>query len=121
MMNVKLLPVIFCLVLSSTGVSQENKIIIIKDVTAFAEIIKDKNIQLVDVRTVSEYEKEKISNIINSNFYNEHSFTLNINKLDKETPVYLYCHSRVRSKKASKNLQRLGFKKTFDFSPGYKA
>jgi len=89
-------------------------------VEEFATHIKDKNVQLLDVRTEKEFVEshiEKAKNFdIQSEKFNELALTL-----DKNKPVYLYCRSGKRSKKASIELQKLGFQKIYDLKGGFSA
>ncbi|NND78860.1 MAG: rhodanese-like domain-containing protein, partial [Maribacter sp.] len=40
-------------------------------------------------------------------------------KLDKSKPVYLYCRSGSRSKKAAQKVLDMGFVKVYDLKGGY--
>ena len=44
-----------------------------------------------------------------------------INKLDKNKPIYIYCYSGVRSNRASKILKTAGFNQIYDYEGGWKA
>lgn len=79
--------------------------------------LKDKTIQLIDVRTPKEFEEEHIENAENINFYDE-DFTIKINKLNKDEPVYVYCRSGKRSGKSAKEFKKLGFTKIYDLEGG---
>jgi len=100
--------------------SQETEVIQKIEVSTFKEHIKNKEVQLIDVRTPKEYKQGAIKNAILMNFY-EDNFEEQLLTLNKEKPVYLYCHSGGRSGKASKKLFHLGFKKIYDLKGGYKA
>lgn len=81
-------------------------------------IEKDKNIQLLDVRTPKECSKGTIKNalevdVTNSNFENKVEEVL-----DKNKPVYVYCRSGGRSKIASKMLAEKGYT-TYNIVGGY--
>lgn len=80
-----------------------------------------KNVQLIDVRTPKEYDKGHIDNAVNINIYDKNQFLKQVTQFNKTQPIYLYCHTGVRSKKASKILQKLGFTKIYDFSEGWKS
>lgn len=81
----------------------------------------DKEVQLVDVRTPKEYQSGHIDDAVNINIYDKSLFLKQVKQLDKEAPVYVYCHIGGRSGKASKALEKLGFKNIYDFSGGWKA
>ena len=80
-----------------------------------------KDVQLVDVRTPKEYKAGHIDDAININIYNRETFTTKVKQLNKQAPIYVYCHIGGRSGKASKILDELGFKNIYDFSGGWKA
>jgi len=100
--------------------AQEGTVTIIDKVEVFEKIIEKKDIQLVDVRRTAEYKKGFIGNAMHINVLKEKSFKEKVSELDKEKPIYIYCHAGGRSKKASTILLELGFKEVYDFSPGYK-
>ncbi|MEM9362966.1 MAG: rhodanese-like domain-containing protein [Bacteroidota bacterium] len=83
------------------------------------ERVVDKEVQLVDVRTTKEYEAGHIGDAINFNISDGGKFLEQIKSLNKYEPVYLYCKSGVRSKRAAKLLQKEGFTQIFDYSGGY--
>ena len=78
-----------------------------------------KKVQLIDVRTPEEYAAGNIDNAVNYNIANEDTFLIQIQKLNKNLPVYLYCKAGVRSNKAAKLLKEEGFTKIFDYAGGY--
>ncbi|RED48305.1 rhodanese-like domain-containing protein [Seonamhaeicola aphaedonensis] len=80
-------------------------------------LLKDKTIQLIDVRTPKEFEEGHIKNANNIDFYSE-TFKEEITKLDPNKTLLLYCRSGGRSGKTSKILQELGFKKVYDLEGG---
>lgn len=73
---------------------------------------------LLDVRTPSEYAEGHIENAKNIDFSSA-SFESEIDKLDKEQTVFLYCAIGVRSTKAANLLRKKGFKHVFDLDGGY--
>ena len=86
----------------------------------FQEVVKDQSLQLIDVRTPKEYKEGYIALAKNISIKNRKKFKAAVQKLEKEKPIYVYCYSGVRSKRASKILKRLGFKKIVDFKGGWK-
>lgn len=80
----------------------------------------DKNIQLIDVRTPKEWVKGIIQNAIKINVTATNFENIALENLDKTKPVYLYCKSGVRSKKASQLLLKNGFK-PYNILGGYMA
>ena len=89
--------------------------------TEFKKQIKSsRDIQLIDVRTPDEFHNGHIANAENIN-YMSHSFKTNLERLDKNKAVYVYCHSGGRSAKAANVLVKAGFKKVYDLKGGYSA
>lgn len=82
------------------------------------QISKTDNIQLIDVRTSSEYTQGNIPNSQNWDFLNG-DFEKNLDKLDKDKAVYIYCASGNRSGKAANILEDKGFKEVYDLRGGY--
>ncbi len=77
----------------------------------------EKEIQLVDVRTPSEFSEGYISYAENINVMAS-DFEQKIQKLDKEKPVYIYCRSGQRSNKAAQKMKELGFEEIYDLEGG---
>jgi rhodanese-related sulfurtransferase len=75
----------------------------------FAREIAKEGVQLVDVRTASEYAEGHIPNAVNIDV-NLPDFADKIGKLDKDRTVAIYCRSGRRSKKAAEQAVKLGFK-----------
>lgn len=82
-----------------------------------AKVKTTKDAQLLDVRTPQEWEAGKIasSKCIN---YNDATFKQQIEKLDKNKPVFVYCAAGGRSSKAAPILQQAGFKYIYNLTGG---
>lgn len=78
-----------------------------------------KDVQLIDVRTPEEYEGGHIDDAVNYNIIDSDGFLKQIESLDKEEPVYLYCKMGGRSSRAAQLLKEQGFTKIYDYSGGY--
>jgi len=104
----------------SNSLKENNKIIVV-NVNTIKNKVLNKEVQFVDIRTPKEYNAGYIDDAINIGIADKHKFTLAIQKLDKEKPVYIYCYSGWRSHRAAKLLVTLGFNKIYDFKGGYKA
>lgn len=93
-----------------------------EDVTVekFAALMAKNESQIVDVRTPGEWAEGTIKNAAKINFYDE-NFKSQLNKLDKEKPVYVYCKSGGRSGKAAKQMEEMGFKKVYNLIGGMDA
>ena len=85
---------------------------------AFADKIKAiPNAQIIDVRSPEEYTGQHIDNAVNIN-WNGEDFEGEVSKYDKSKPVFVYCMSGGRSKKAAEKLQELGFKTIYELDGG---
>lgn len=93
--------------------------IVILNKQQYTEAIDSKKVQLVDVRTPSEYNSGHIKNAINIDFFNASKFENSFEKLNKNKPVYLYCRSGARSQKAARKLAGMGFSEIYDLRGGY--
>lgn len=91
----------------------------IKIVTAeeMKELSQLDDVQLLDVRTPEEYAEGYIDGFQNIDFLSE-SFQDDIEKLDKNKPVIVYCKSGGRSGRCSKLMLEKGFKKIYDLEGG---
>ncbi len=81
------------------------------------EAINESDIQLIDVRTIEEFEEGKIKNAQNICVSNN-DFIDKAKKLNKNKPVYVYCKASKRSKKAVEILKDMGFKKIIELQGG---
>ncbi|MBR5105665.1 MAG: rhodanese-like domain-containing protein [Alistipes sp.] len=79
------------------------------DAAEFAREIAKEGVQLVDVRTASEYAEGHIPNAVNIDVFDS-NFAEKIAELDKEQTVAIYCRSGRRSKSAAEQAVKLGFK-----------
>lgn len=73
--------------------------------------------QLIDVRTPSEYAGGHLQNAINFN-WNGDDFGSQIEKLDKNKAVFVYCLSGGRSASAASNMRAAGFKTVYELNGG---
>ena len=112
---------ILMLILQSctSGAQSDNgiRLLTFEDVST---ISKDSTIQLIDVRTIDEYQKGYIGNARLIDFRDKERFEEECMLLNPSAPVYLYCHSGVRSRKAAQILLKMGFSQIFDYKGGYK-
>jgi len=94
--------------------------IISENVTAeeFKALIEKKEGIILDVRTKSEVAGGKIGNAINLDYYSD-TFKSDLDKLDKNRPVYVYCRSGNRSGEAKKIMTLMGFKAVYNLKGGY--
>lgn len=79
------------------------------DANAFQQKIAEKGIQLLDVRTIGEYNSGYIKNALQADWNNQAQFNDRTQYLDKTKPVYVYCASGGRSGAAVAALRAKGF------------
>lgn len=80
----------------------------------------NKNVVLIDVRTEAEFNNGHIENAVNIDYYNEH-FTDELNKINKDKKVMVYCKSGGRSAGAVTILEQNGFYNIVELDGGYLA
>ena len=77
----------------------------------FEELIKNPNVQLVDVRTLAEHMEGHIPGSLNINVKDKDGFPTAVDELlNKEKEVAVYCRSGRRSRTAAEMLVKKGFK-----------
>lgn len=81
------------------------------------ELLNNGDVQLIDVRTPEEYNEGYIENAKNINFYSN-TFGSEIEALDKQSPVIVYCKKGGRSAKSVIKLKEAGFTKIYDLEGG---
>ena len=84
----------------------------------FKSMMKDKNAQILDVRTAKEVAEGKIEGSLNIDYFSP-TFLEKASKLDKNKPVLVYCAAGGRSLSAAKDLKKAGFKKVYDLQGGF--
>ncbi|NBR14744.1 MAG: rhodanese-like domain-containing protein [Flavobacteriales bacterium] len=84
----------------------------------FKSMMKDKNAQILDVRTAKEVAEGKIDGSVNIDYFSP-NFLEKASKLDKNKPVLIYCAAGGRSLSAAKDLKKAGFKKVYDLQGGF--
>ena len=82
------------------------------------ELVHLEDMQLVDVRTPSEYNEGHVPNAQNIDFWGE-DFDAEIEELDKTKPIIVYCKSGGRSAKCASKLAAKGFEKIYDLKGGF--
>ena len=83
------------------------------------DIIKSDHTQLIDVRTIKEFEAGHIKGA--QNIVYDEDFANKISQLDKQQPVAVYCHTGGRSAKCATILKEAGFEKIYDLEGGFEA
>ena len=80
----------------------------------YQDIKKDEYL-LIDVRSKKEYLEGHLNGAINIPLSN---IKENINEIEKDKKILLYCQSGLRSKKAFKILEDLGYKNVYNLKGG---
>lgn len=80
--------------------------------------LMEKQFQIIDVRTPTEYQEGHIDNALNVDFKSA-DFIKNIFKFDRNKTLLIYCRSGNRSGRASKIMDSLGFTKIYDLEGGF--
>ena len=73
--------------------------------------------QLIDVRTLTEYEGGHLPNAVLMDFRGEH-FEQDIARLDRDRPVMVYCAKGGRSTATAARLQAMGFREIYELEGG---
>lgn len=110
---------VFVLIMSfSSCTSSDNGEIIEITTDEMHSYLKMEAVQLIDVRTPEEYDQGTIAEAQNIDFLSP-TFDLEIENLDKDKPVLLFCQKGGRSAKCAKKMKDLGFKKIYDLTGGF--
>ncbi len=83
-----------------------------------AKLATVENPQLIDVRTPREFEKGNISGSKMINF-KDRTFAVEMAKLDKNRPLFIYCQSGGRSLNACNQAVTDGFTEVYELDGGY--
>ena len=108
------------LLFSFISCSSQNASVHHVNVEEFSKAISQKGVQLIDVRTTEEYTEKHIAHSKNINI-NDSGFEKQLEALDKNKPLYIYCLSGGRSAKASNLAVQKGFKEVYNLEGGITA
>lgn len=86
----------------------------------FKSRMQDENVQLLDVRTDDEYKAGHIADAQQIDYFSS-DFKDQVDKLDREKAVLIYCASGNRSSKAIEVMKTMGFKEIVELQGGYNA
>ncbi|WP_308993325.1 rhodanese-like domain-containing protein [Mariniflexile litorale] len=100
------------------GTQVQNSNIKVLPPEAFKKQITSNSVQLIDVRTVNEFKSGHIKDAKNIDFFSS-NFNTQLEELNKEKPIYLYCRSGNRSNKAANQLAKMGFTEIYDLKGGF--
>lgn len=73
---------------------------------------------ILDVRTPAEFNSGTVPDAINIDF-KDAGFESEVNTLDKNKTVYMFCQGGVRSSKAAAKMEMLGFTKIVELERGF--
>lgn len=113
----KILFLIISIALISCNQKKANSVESLHPKEFAAKIKTTENPQILDVRTPDEFETEHIDNAKNVN-WNSDDFATKAESYDKSKPVFVYCLSGGRSKKAAAKLNELGFTNVYELEGG---
>ena len=104
---------LFSLLLAATSLvgCQSNTEFKSVDAQQFAEVIANKDVQLVDARTPEEYSEGHIPGAVNIDVKSP-DFDTQIATLNPDRPVAVYCRSGRRSKLAAERMTNAGLQVT---------
>jgi rhodanese-related sulfurtransferase len=89
------------------------------DADTFQSQIKEKNVQLLDVRTATEYSTGHIAGALQADWLQKDQFADRVQHLDKKAPVYVYCAAGPRSTAAAAWLREEGFSDVRELKGGF--
>lgn len=85
------------------------------------KLLKDNgNILILDVRTPGEYGEGHLPGAQNLDFFGP-VFEMELNKLDRDRAILVYCQTGRRSDSALQMMEKAGFKNVHDLKGGFKA
>lgn len=113
----KLLLAGFASFLLTSCTSQETAHYKILAVDQYEEVVTDTNVQIIDVRTADEFADGHLKGATNIDVQGK-NFEALVSEFNKDKPVYIYCRSGMRSAKAGKTLEAMGFKEIYDLKGG---
>lgn len=84
-----------------------------------AELDKTPKRTLLDVRSKEEFAEGHLPHALNINVFDD-DFKARVGKLDKTTPIFVYCYAGGRSEEASDILADMGFARVINMTSGYR-
>lgn len=110
-----------CFFIAGCSIGRLTKIGVYKELPpeAYLEYVNDSLVNIIDVRTISEYEKSHIAGAVNVNYFGgnfkEDLASLN---LDKNKTMLIYCETQHRSLFVAKKIYVMGFRSIIDLDKG---
>lgn len=97
--------------------SRAKSVTVISPVEFQQAIKRNRDLQLVDVRTTEEFRVGHLEDAQNI-CVTDSDFKAKVKELDKQKPVYVYCRKGGRSAKAAEILLEMGFTEVYDLEGG---
>lgn len=94
-----------------------NEVIVTVDAKTFSELTKSQSGTILDVRTPEEWAEGTLKDATKINYKGD-TFEQEVEALDKNIPVYVYCRSGGRSASAADILKEKGFTKVYNLDGG---
>jgi rhodanese-related sulfurtransferase len=114
----KIFSLLLTLLITSSVFAQQKEVL---NVENFKKKIKKGEVVILDVRTPEEYADGYIKNAVNIDWKNPEGFQAKAAQLQKTKPVYVYCHSGVRSQMATDWFRLNGFTNVVGLDGGMEA
>lgn len=113
-----LMGIISLSVISCKAQEEKSEVTVLSIEEAKSILTEDPEAVFLDVRTPEEFNEGHIEGAVLINFFDE-DFKEQVEALDKDKPVYVYCRSGNRSRKAGMILTQMGFQEVYDIEAGY--
>jgi len=97
--------------------NKKTKVVYNVNAATFDKLVKGGKGLILDVRTKGEYKQWHYEDAVLVNYFAK-GFKKGVRKLDKSRPVYVYCHSGIRSGLSLGILKKEGFKPIYNLKGG---
>ena len=87
-------------------------------VEAAAKLVKEKKVDVIDVRTADEFAEGHIAGAKNIDVMKGGEFEAKLTELDKSKPYLVHCQTGGRSSRSLKVFKKLGFEKIYHLDGG---
>ena len=104
----------------SKSTTEEKEFVVLEAKKFDQRIANEENPQVIDVRTPAEFSEGTMIYAVNYNWLDS-TLHKNINALDPNKTVYVFCQSGGRSARAARYLKQEGFKSVVDLKGGMTA
>lgn len=115
-MKTTIFSIFFTLAFFQIGFAQKTTVIHLNAPVFDSLVLEGKGL-ILDVRTLAEYEEWHYEKAVLANYFGK-GFKKKIRALDKSRPVYVYCHSGIRSGLSLSILRKQGFPKIYNLKGG---